>query len=541
MATTTITIPPRVSPNVKVQRDLPSPKKELPYKQRENQAKIVFNKTIAGHYRNRENGYSNVGSLLITWENDDMNTRGEVKALQSILRDKFHYATDAFQIPSRRSETALVKKVSDFVNAYDDSDNLIILYYGGHGYVDEEYDGTEVLKISAREEGNGDIGDPGAFFHDVLNLLKRTHSDVLLIVDCCFAARAFTNQELGRRKFELLTSSPANMQSYSPNSDKSFTTLLIKVLESLFQNETYQHGFPTSVLYRRIYHHPDADLDIKPMLFDQSQFDYGKIWLRPQVSVAYNAPLNKPPVSLDLRLNINLTKSDEKLVGLAMNELATALKYLPHVHSIDFQELHAGDETVQKFQEGIQKVTRIKKVVKRLRKVAREAQLRRESEKGGPGLKRPPSFYEVMERQESSAQDWTGSFAKFSDGSTMGVKRSPGQGRRGSEQAKRTQAPIHIRRSSTAMASFSWPIEDRPCRKDIIFRGRRLNDLLNAYLEDGDGSLEVERAKYELALLPLAQRRLIRMKEELLWWVLSLSLSYGIIYIFIPYIKMSQR
>lgn len=37
-------------------------------------AKFVFNKTIAGHYRNGRE-YEKVGVLLLTWENDDMNSK----------------------------------------------------------------------------------------------------------------------------------------------------------------------------------------------------------------------------------------------------------------------------------------------------------------------------------------------------------------------------------------------------------------------------------------------------------------------------------
>ena len=36
------------------------------------EARVVFDKTIAGHYRHGGKGYRNVGALFLTWEEDDM-------------------------------------------------------------------------------------------------------------------------------------------------------------------------------------------------------------------------------------------------------------------------------------------------------------------------------------------------------------------------------------------------------------------------------------------------------------------------------------
>jgi hypothetical protein len=45
-----------------------------------NNARLVFNQTIAGHYRNGKTGYGRVGVLLLTWEADDMHLqRSEVR------------------------------------------------------------------------------------------------------------------------------------------------------------------------------------------------------------------------------------------------------------------------------------------------------------------------------------------------------------------------------------------------------------------------------------------------------------------------------
>ena len=37
-----------------------------------DEAKVVFNKTIDGHYRHGKTGYKQVGALFLTWKDDDM-------------------------------------------------------------------------------------------------------------------------------------------------------------------------------------------------------------------------------------------------------------------------------------------------------------------------------------------------------------------------------------------------------------------------------------------------------------------------------------
>lgn len=36
------------------------------------EARVIFDKTIEGHYRHGKTGYRQVGALFLTWEDDDM-------------------------------------------------------------------------------------------------------------------------------------------------------------------------------------------------------------------------------------------------------------------------------------------------------------------------------------------------------------------------------------------------------------------------------------------------------------------------------------
>jgi hypothetical protein len=121
------------------------------------------------------------------------------------------------------------------------------------------------------------------------------------------------------------------------------------------------------LLYRKLYHCPELlEPEFEPLLFDQSQFDYGKVWLRPRVSLfaALNVAMPHSGTALDLRLHLSLTKKelmDENRVGLAMNRLARALQYLPEMHLIDFLELNAGDAEVRMFLIASRRLTIVKK------------------------------------------------------------------------------------------------------------------------------------------------------------------------------------
>lgn len=69
--------------------------------------------------------------------------------MRKIFAKDFHFETDFYQIPSVKWETALNTKVANFVHEYDSPDNMVIVYYAGHGYVGEE---TNQFKLAAYVE-----------------------------------------------------------------------------------------------------------------------------------------------------------------------------------------------------------------------------------------------------------------------------------------------------------------------------------------------------------------------------------------------------
>lgn len=78
-------------------------------------------------------------------------------ALHKILDEGFHYETEFFQIPSERWETALNTKIATFAHKYNSPDNMIIVYYAGHGYLGNE---TKKFKLAAYVEPHSIFDHP---------------------------------------------------------------------------------------------------------------------------------------------------------------------------------------------------------------------------------------------------------------------------------------------------------------------------------------------------------------------------------------------
>ena len=82
--------------------------------------------------------YNKVQVLLISWEDDDLNVEIEIKELQKVLWDFYQFPAEHWKIPSHDGPHGqLGDKVRDFQKLHDKEDSLLIVYYGGHGYLDK--------------------------------------------------------------------------------------------------------------------------------------------------------------------------------------------------------------------------------------------------------------------------------------------------------------------------------------------------------------------------------------------------------------------
>ena len=263
-----------------------------------------------------------------------------------------------------------------------------------------------------RKSVGDDSGDPRSFFNDILYTLRLPDTDILVIIDCCFAGKAFVNGEMGKRKFELLASTSQEDWAYAPNHEGSFTSILSDVLDNLLDSEKHRKGFPTSKLYRDVYH--NAKMHIKPYLFDQSRYDYGKIWLRPlpATSEATTTAKNRD-ITIDLTLHLTGPPN-----GLMINNLAKSLQYLPHVQEVDFARLHAPEKDVKSLRSSIKQLQYLLRWTRTVRARRGERQILNKHERG-------ENFVALLEKQHyRHLYDWNDGVAQLEDGTSIPVRET---------------------------------------------------------------------------------------------------------------------
>ncbi|GME26788.1 hypothetical protein AOQ84DRAFT_195078 [Neofusicoccum parvum] len=214
-------------------------------------AKVTFKKTIEGRYRDGVDGYAEVGALLIYWKGENKAFKEEIEELEDVLKNQYHFKTKVFGIPKEHSGTALVQQIAVWAHEFNGPDKLSIIYYGGHAHKDEaQLDNLRIIRdIYDAEHDTSEYGpDPAASFdfEDLTHPLKIPDTDQLLIVDCCFAAKAFSTRELGKRKFELLSSAPPGKEALGPAASTLEINERTKEVESNVHvsDDTIEHRVP---------------------------------------------------------------------------------------------------------------------------------------------------------------------------------------------------------------------------------------------------------------------------------------------------------
>lgn len=176
---------------------------------------------------------------------------------------------------------------------------------------------------------------------------------------------------------------------------------------------------------------------IKPFLFDQSAFDYGKIWLRPFHAGPEPPPSVKKPVTIDLTFQMTEIPDPAK-----MNEIARALQYIPHVEEVQLQDLHAPAEEVQEFYYAMKKAMRIKRVIHRLRQRVLEKDRKHILDRIDPTPDHRPSLHVDIPINQDQSSDWSDAEAFLRHGTKLPVNLATGR--------VATRSPIAEALSSTA-------------------------------------------------------------------------------------------
>ncbi|KAK8061061.1 hypothetical protein PG997_015282 [Apiospora hydei] len=193
--------------------------------------------------------------LVLYWETGNVGFKTECQAVREMFEETFHYPTEEFAIPSKNVEAAtpnqtleyeLMSRVTKLLSEATHRSTLII-YYGGHG--DEDHDkhrGQECQSVWAEFEAGGST----LRWYKIQELMRESSADILLILDCCFAAQAARGRNDRRGRFEILAAAAMGMPTRGPGK-KSFTTVLLEdIHEEVAKGGVIEHqGHTYSTLH----------------------------------------------------------------------------------------------------------------------------------------------------------------------------------------------------------------------------------------------------------------------------------------------------
>ena len=81
--------------------------------------------------------YAAVYVLLISWLNDDLKVAVEVDHLAEIFSNAYGFLVERFFIPNDDPDDSLAESLNSFVRNYQSPRSLLIVYYAGHGELND--------------------------------------------------------------------------------------------------------------------------------------------------------------------------------------------------------------------------------------------------------------------------------------------------------------------------------------------------------------------------------------------------------------------
>ncbi|KAI4253500.1 MAG: hypothetical protein L6R42_007556 [Xanthoria sp. 1 TBL-2021] len=210
-------------------------------------------RAISNSFPRPNTSYISVHVLLLRWAEDDLNVQDELTSLKEVFENQYHFATEQWDIPSQNPTRALQNKLYDFQNCHQSEDELLIVYYGGHG--DPDRRGRSIwaayMIFSVHTPNlltnfrNKKSDSPTLNWSSLQHLLENAIPHVLIILDCCYAANAARDTSDGTRK-ELLVACGRENPTLGVGI-RSFTSAIVEELQAFGRS-----AFTVSMLYSRL-------------------------------------------------------------------------------------------------------------------------------------------------------------------------------------------------------------------------------------------------------------------------------------------------
>ncbi|TDZ14383.1 hypothetical protein Cob_v012736 [Colletotrichum orbiculare MAFF 240422] len=165
--------------------------------------------------------YDNVSVLLLRWD-EDTSSEADLTALENILRDRYNYHTDRWNIPTVPNPSIkLGVQMASFLE-HARTNHLLIIYYAGYGYVGAD---NQLYWACNHREDAAKLKWDG-----VRCLFEDAQSDILLLLDTCAVYDVPLSGSHGAKQAIAACGPEHTAREYA---GKSFTYHLIEALHKL--------------------------------------------------------------------------------------------------------------------------------------------------------------------------------------------------------------------------------------------------------------------------------------------------------------------
>ncbi|KAK4205083.1 hypothetical protein QBC40DRAFT_65783 [Triangularia verruculosa] len=171
--------------------------------------------------------------LVTYWQDGDhpgYKTEGE--EVGQLFQSLFHFDVETFPIPSSDSYVALLGAVTGGLAA---KPSLFIVHYGGHGDKNDDHKNGEIRRSVWAAHASGGPTVEWSLIQDHIRAIN-SKTDILLLLDCCYAAQAARDRENKRGRLEIIAAAGMGVKTPGPG-PRSFTTALIKQMEKAIEEK----------------------------------------------------------------------------------------------------------------------------------------------------------------------------------------------------------------------------------------------------------------------------------------------------------------
>ncbi|KAI1824727.1 hypothetical protein F4861DRAFT_504547 [Xylaria intraflava] len=176
----------------------------------------------------RKHRYAAVTVLVLTWKAGDPNFAKDAADIAQMFKTSFNYNICHYEIPSDNSQASLNLRVSQCIQYFGAEDNLIIVYYGGHG-------GPSAVEDTTYTWAAQNVGGPTLDWSIIQPQFLGAKCDVVILLDCCYAGQAVR----ARCAHSVEVLAAADKDLWTPVGTAkwpSFTRVLIREMKSLLDS-----------------------------------------------------------------------------------------------------------------------------------------------------------------------------------------------------------------------------------------------------------------------------------------------------------------